>query len=101
MKSGLNKEKILQDVTNNTIKNLDNHFQEHYNTSFSKQVNKQNDLNFKHEKTSTVRKAVKDIENQWKETSLSIGSWPAKRWRLFLLVMWYQCHLGTKHVPCI
>ena len=68
MKSGLNKEKILQDVTNNTIKNLDNHFQEHYNTSFTKQVNKQNDLKCKHEKTTTVRKAVKDIENQWKET---------------------------------
>ena len=67
-KAGLFKEKILHDVTNKTLDDLNNLFKNKYNTKFTTQVKKIIYPDKMLDKENIIRAAKHNIEQQWKET---------------------------------
>ena len=72
---GLFKEKVLEDITNTVVKSLDQKFQETYNTSFTKQLERKRRKEEHEEKKQKAdivlaRQIKSDIETQWKGTSV-------------------------------
>ena len=66
----LHKEEILKNITNTIIDNLDDEFKSTYNTTFTKQLQKQYSAKKKQEVQATARAVLQDIENQFSETSV-------------------------------
>ena len=72
------KEKVLPDVTNETIFGLDRQFKEHFGTRFSNQIKTvkimESHINKKERKSAdkikVVREIVKNIEKQFNESSV-------------------------------
>ena len=69
-KAGLFKEKILHDVTNKTLDDLNKQFKNKYNTKFTTQVKKIIYPDKMLDKENIIRAAKHNIEQQWKETSV-------------------------------
>ena len=69
-KVGLFKEKILHDVTNKTLDDLNKQFKKKYNTKFTTQVKKVIYPEKMLDKEIITRAAKHNIEQRWKETSV-------------------------------
>ena len=67
---GLFKEKILHDVTNKTLDDLNKQFKKKYNTKFTTQVKKVIYPEKMLDKEIITRAAKHNIEQRWKETSV-------------------------------
>ena len=69
-KAGLFKEKILHDVTNKTLDDLNKQFKNKYNTKFATQVKKIIYPEKTLDEENIIRAAKHNIEQRWKETSV-------------------------------
>ena len=68
--TGLFKEKILHDVANKTLDDLNKQFKNKHNTKFTTQVKKITYLDKMLDKENKIRAAKHNIEQHWKETSV-------------------------------
>ena len=69
-KSGLFKEKILREVTQKTLDDLDKQFKNKHNTKFTTQVKKIIYPDKMLDKENIIRAAKHNMKQQWKETSV-------------------------------
>ena len=67
---GLIKPKILADITTKIVNDLDQEYNEKYNTTFSKQIQLNSERKKPTADSSIARKTIQNVEKQWKETAV-------------------------------